>query len=157
MTVEVRPAGLGDAGPMSEVLTGILDAWDSPRPRSPSHVRAFYIQHPDQVASHVALIGDRLVGFQSLKVARKGNIYDLPLGWGIIGTYVARDCARQGVGRALFAATLAQARAAGMLCVDATIEAGNAEALAYYEAMGFQPYRTLPGAVGARLTLGETG
>lgn len=155
MSITVRAAGLGDAAPMSTVLAEILEAWGSPRAHSPGHVRAFYIQHPDQVASYVALDGDRLVGFQSLKVARKGNAYDLPLGWGIIGTYVARDAVRRGIGRTLFDATLTAARDAGITRIDATIGAGNAAGLAYYIAMGFEPYRTLAGAVGTRFHTGQ--
>ena len=146
--MEIRQARDADAAAMNAVLEPILRRWGSDRPRGAAHVRAHYIAHPDRVACAVACAGGRLVGFQSLKRAGPGNPYDLPEGWGIIGTYVAAAAAGQGCGRALFAVTRAAAEAAGLLRIDATIAAGNAEGLAYYAALGFRPWRRHGSALG---------
>ena len=50
--------------------------------------------------------------------------------------------ARRGVGKALFAATRLAAENADQQNIDATIGADNANGLAYYDAIGFQSYRT---------------
>lgn len=144
----IRPAVPEDAVAMSTVLAAILDTWGSDRPRSPGHVLSNYIDHPDRVEGSVAMTqGGTLLGFQSLKRATPGNPYDLPEGWGIIGTYVSAEATGRGVGRALFAASRASARGARIAQIDATIGATNAGALAYYAAMGFETYRKRPGAV----------
>mmetsp|Transcript_28333 Transcript_28333/g.52872 ORF Transcript_28333/g.52872 Transcript_28333/m.52872 type:complete len:140 (-) Transcript_28333:381-800(-) len=139
---------------MSAVLAPILKGWGSPRRSDPDHVAAHYIGHPDRVSCAVAADSAGVVlGFQSLKVAQADNDYDLPEGWGIIGTYVAARAAGRGVGRLLFSETLSRADAYGIRDIDATIGADNAVGQAYYSALGFVPYRTLPGAIGARYTL----
>lgn len=144
----IRSAVPEDAVAMSTVLAAILEAWGSDRPRSPAHVLSNYIDHPDRVECSVAMTQDgTLLGFQSLKRATPGNPYDLSEGWGIIGTYVSAQATGRGVGRALFAASRASARGAGIAQINATIGATNEEALAYYSAMGFETYRRRPGAV----------
>lgn len=144
----VRQAEAADAAAMSAVLQPILTGWNSARRGDAATVLGHYIAHPDRLSCAVACEGARILGFQSLKVAGLVNAYDLPAGWGIIGTYVAADAGRQGIGRALFAETLAMARQAGLDRVDATIGAANTGALHYYSAMGFKPYRRLQEAVG---------
>jgi GNAT superfamily N-acetyltransferase len=145
--MKIRQARAADAAAMNAILEPILERWGSARPRGADHVRAHYIAHPDSLACHLAEVGGRVSGFQSLKRAAAGNPYDLPEGWGIIGTYVAPEAAGQGVGRALFAATRAVAMAAGLDRIDATIGSGNAEGLAYYEALGFRTWRERGSAV----------
>lgn len=152
MTPVIRAATAADAAGMDAVLTPILESWGSTRPRGAAHVRTFYIEHPDALACTLAET-DRILGFQAFKRATAGNAYDLPEGWGIIGTYVALDAPRVGLGRALFAATRAAAQQAGVQTIDATIGADNAAGLAYYEAMGFRTWRTLDGAIGKRFDL----
>ena len=147
----VRQADPADAAAMSAVLQPILTGWNSARRGDAATVLSHYIAHPDRLSCAVACEGARILGFQSLKVAREQNDYDLPVGWGIIGTYVAGDAGRRGIGRALFAESLAAARRAGLAHIDATIGETNAQALHYYSSMGFQPYRKLQGAVGYSL------
>ncbi len=53
--------------------------------------------------------------------------------------YVAPEARRGGVGRALFAALAARARARGCAYVEWTVEAGNETARAFYEATGARP------------------
>nr|WP_306238292.1 MULTISPECIES: GNAT family N-acetyltransferase [unclassified Ornithinimicrobium] len=62
-------------------------------------------------------------------------------GWGIIGTHIHPEAGRTGLGRRLFATSLAAAKAAGLRHIDASIGSDNSAALAYYAAMGFTPHR----------------
>jgi GNAT superfamily N-acetyltransferase len=146
--MRIRRAEAADAAAMDGVLTPILERWGSARSRGADHVRAHYIAHPDSLACHLAEDGGRILGFQSLKRATPGNPHDLPEGWGIVGTYVAAEAAGMGVGRALFAATLRAALAAGLERIDATIGEGTAEGLSYYEALGFRTWRERGTAIG---------
>lgn len=77
----------------------------------------------------------------------------MPEGWGIIGTHIHPGAARSGIGRRLFAVTLAAAKADGLKHVDASIGADNAPALSYYSAIGFVPYREGEGVIPHRLDL----
>ena len=107
-----------------------------------------YIEGADTIRCSVAEdAGGDLLGIQILKHATETNPYGVAPGWGIIGTHVSPRAARRGVGKALFAASLAAAREAGLEKVDASIGAGNVEGLAYYEAMGFRTYRTPDGKI----------
>ena len=94
-----------------------------------------------------------MLGFQSLIRAEEGNSGGVEPGWGIIGTHVRPTAARRGVGRALFEVSRAAAANAGLQTIDATIAANNPEALAYYEAMGFRPYRSLGNLIGTRFDI----
>ena len=94
-----------------------------------------------------------VLGFQSLKLAQAKNIYDVAPGWGVIGTYVALDTGRKGIGRRLFDATLAIAQQVGLADIDATIAADNAPGLAYYDAMGFETYQCRETSVSKRFTV----
>ncbi len=146
--IKVRQAVQDDAQAMSDILGPILASWNSPRPFSVDHVTANYIEHADGLGCHVATgAGGEVLGFQSLLFASAGNAFDLPVGYGIIGTYVNPKAQGTGVGRALFDASLRAAKAAGIEKIDATIGADNAAGLAYYEAIGFRTYKTLPGAI----------
>ena len=152
--LQIRQAAKADAAEMSRILLEILERWQSSRPGSQEHVRSFYIDHPDSIKCSVASDEQgRVVGFQSLKIARPGNDYDLPVGWGVIGTYVSSTALRQGVGSALFRSTVNAAANAGIRSIDATIGAQHSDALGYYEAMGFRAYRNIEGAVGKRFDL----
>ena len=110
-------------------------------------VRERYLGVEHSVACTVAEQEGRVVGFQSLKRAWPGNPYDVADGWGIIGTHIRPDVGRSGLGRRLFVASLAAAKAEGLRHIDATIGADNAAGLAYYSAMGFTPYREGNGAI----------
>lgn len=118
-----------------------------------AQVRERYLDMEHRVACTVAEQEGRIVGFQSLKRAWPGNPYDVADGWGIIGTHIRPDAGRSGLGRRLFATSLAAAKAAGLRHIDATIGVGNAPALAYYSAMGFTPYRESDDAIPHRFDL----
>ena len=142
---------------MARVQAGIFAARGTGPHGDAAWTRARYIDPDDSLACMLACDGGRVLGFLSLKRAGPGNPYDLPEGWGIIGTHIALSAGRRGIGRALFATSLAAARAAGLGTIDATIGAENAGALGYYEAMGFVTWRRLDGAVGKRFDLAPVG
>ncbi len=146
--MHIRPARAEDARGMSLVLEEIIARWESQRPTNPDHVLRFYVEHPDKIQCLVAA-GDNgaILGFQSLKLASDANPYGVSPGWGIIGTYVAGDCAGRGVGRKLFTSMREAANASGITRIDATIDKTNRIGLAYYDVMGFKTYKTTPGAV----------
>ncbi|MCW0400166.1 hypothetical protein NB688_002263 [Xanthomonas sacchari] len=146
--MQIRPATLDDAEAMVAVQDAIFAAGLRKAPTDLATVRATYLQHPDRLQCVLAEDADgRVLGFQSLRIARPGNAYDVAEGWGIIGTHVDPRAARRGVGSALFRATYAAARSAGLAQIDASIAADNALGQAYYEAIGFRTYRTPPGLV----------
>ncbi len=150
--IRISTAVADDAGGMSTVLAEILTEWGSQRPSSPRYILEHYIEHPDGINCSVAKdVAGGILGFQSLKIASEKSPYDLPKGWGIIGTYVASNVRGTGVGKALFTSSREAALLAGLSEIDATIGDKNKTALAYYQAMGFESYRTLPGAIGKRM------
>ncbi|MEJ5946921.1 GNAT family N-acetyltransferase [Pseudokineococcus basanitobsidens] len=138
---EIRPARAADAEDMAEVQNAIYRAGLRASPVDAAVIHERYLDPDYRVACTVVEQEGRVVGFQSLKRAWPGNPYDVPEGWGIIGTHIRPDVGRSGLGRRLFAASLAAAEAAGLRHIDASIGVDNAPALAYYSAMGFEPYR----------------
>lgn len=153
--MRIRPATPADAPAMSAVLTALVAAGKRTSPADPGYTMAHYIAHPDSILCSVAEEGGAILGFQSLRRARAGNRFDTPVGWGIIGTHVAPDAGRRGIGSALFAATLDAARGAGIGHIEAFIDRHSVEAQAYYEAMGFRTYRVSGDAICKCCTLRE--
>ena len=133
---------------MGAVLREIIAETGRERPSDPAFVLATYIQNPAGLRCSVAVEeeGGAVLGFQSLTRAVPGNPYDLPEGWGIIGTHISPRAHRRGIGTALFAASRQAAVAAGLDQIDACIGATNETALRYYEAQGFRTHRE-PGTV----------
>ena len=140
MTV-VRAARPTDAEDMAEVQNAIYRAGLRSTPVNVALVRERYLDLDHQVACTVAEQEGQVVGFQSLKQAWPENPYGVVEGWGIIGTHIHPTAGRSGLGRRLFASSLAAAKAAGLRHIDASIGVDNLPALAYYSAMGFTPYR----------------
>lgn len=145
----VRSAELDDAEGMAAVQNEIFAAGLRKTPTDVATVLANYLTPEDRIQCTVAVDDDgRILGFQSLRLATAaGNPYGVERDWGIIGTHVSPNAARQGVGSALFRATLAAAKAARLENIDASIGADNPLGQAYYEAMGFRTYRTPEGRV----------
>ena len=79
----------------------------------------------------------QVVGFQSLDAfhAPYTRAFDHVA---VIGTYVAEDCRRQGVSRALFLRTFEAARRAGYQKLFSFVRSDNPIALAAYQAQGFR-------------------
>ena len=143
----IRDVTLGDVDQISAFLKELTALGKRTRPDDTAFVRDYYVQGPDNICCTVADDDGEVLGFQSLLNAKVGNQWGVARGGGIIGTHIRPSAARRGVGRALFETTHSAARAAGLPSIDATISATNPEGLGYYEAMGFQTYRTPEGAV----------
>lgn len=144
---ELRPAKATDADDMADVQNAIFRAGLRSSPVSVAQIRERYLETEHRVACTVADQDGHVVGFQSLKRSWPDNPYGVAQGWGIIGTHIHPDVKRAGLGRRLWSSTLAAAREAGLLHIDATIGADNEPALAYYRALGFTPYRRSGGTV----------
>ncbi len=146
--MRTRAASADDAEAMGQVLGEIIKATGRQRPNDVEFIMGRYIADPTSIRCTVAIDGSgHIVGFQSLKRALAGNPYDTPEGWGIIGTHISPMVHRQGVGKLLFSATRQAAFHAGLEKIDAYIGSDNPSGLKYYDAMGFQTYRTPEGIV----------
>jgi GNAT superfamily N-acetyltransferase len=133
----VRPAFPADALAMAALQNRIIRIGGT---TAYQHERSVdkvldYIVNPSSVCCHVAVVDDKVIGFQSV-----GRHDELPSGWGDIGTFVSPDIQARGTGQALFAASSAAARAAGLAVLNATIRADNVPGLAYYARLGFVDY-----------------
>lgn len=119
---------------------------------------AYNVSHPRGISCFVADDGGQIAGFQSLEWADPdpNGAYHLPAGWAIIASFVALTHHGHGVGRQLFAHTLAAARQAGVRCIDATIRLENTGGRAFYARMGFAEYKTSATTVSKKLELAET-
>ena len=138
----VRPATSQDAKAMSDLQNRIIRIGGTTAhevEHDASYVDAQYISGDGVICCHLAEDESGLIGFQSL-----GRHDGLPEGWGDIGSYVNPDRQRTGAGAALFAATLAVARAQGVVAINATIRGDNAAGLGYYSRRGFFDYAQEP-------------
>ncbi|MEP7004511.1 MAG: GNAT family N-acetyltransferase [Sphingomonas bacterium] len=146
--METRVASLDDAEGISRVLREIIAQTGRERPNDTAFATSHYIANPTIIRCTVAVDETgRVVGFQSLKKAEADNRYDVPEGWGIIGTHISPRAHRQGVGKMLFASSMEAAEQAGLEKIDAYIGADNPSGLGYYEAMGFRTYREPDGII----------
>ena len=149
-TITFREARLQDAEGMTQVTEALAAAGIRRLPSDRAYVETAYLGNPARVSCVVAEAADgRILGFQVVSRAQAGNAYGTPEGWGLIGTHVAPDAPRRGIGRGLFAQTQAAIAASGLQHVEACIGADNAPALAYYGAIGFRDHRTGQGPYGA--------
>ncbi|SLN52047.1 Acetyltransferase (GNAT) family protein [Roseivivax jejudonensis] len=153
--MRIRPTEAEDVEGISAMLTALTAAGKRTRPSDPDFVRATYVANPQLVASHVAEDDDgRIIGLQVVMRAGPDDPFGVPEGGGSIGTHVAPDAGRRGIGRALFARTRPMAEAAALKTLDASIADDNDDGLAYYEAIGFRTDRTGDGRIVKRMTLG---
>lgn len=144
----IRPANTLDADEISDVFSDLVAAGIRENCGSPEFMRETYIDHPDRICCSVAVNGEQILGFQSLRLARESNPYGTPAGWGIIGRHIRPSAARRGVGAKLFAVTKNAAFGSGLRKIEACIGNTNTAALAYYEATGFVTYeRKVEGAI----------
>ena len=141
MTYDIRPATDADAVSISAMLHALTVIGKRSLPSDVLWVRKNYVSHPDKISCVIATEpGGNITGLQILRLARPDTPYGTPTGWAAIGTHVHPYAARQGIGKALFSATLEAAQEAGIPAIDAKIGAQNADGLAYYGAMGFQTH-----------------
>lgn len=138
----LRPATLADVPQMRALHEAIIRIGGTTSYLTPFDEGGFianYLTPPDTICCHVAEGAEGLIGFQSLAYWPA-----LPQGWADIGTFVSPGRQRTGAGAALFAATVAAARAAGISTINAAIRADNAPGLGYYSKRGFTDYAAEP-------------
>ena len=147
MTPTTRAATPADATTMAELLNEIIAIGGTTayeQPVDAAWIDAHYISLPALVSCTVAEIDGSIVGFQGLFWPHD-PADPFPDGWAFIATFARRGMTGTGIGKALFAATRAAARAAGVATIDATIRADNSGGLAYYTRIGFTDYDRLIG------------
>ncbi|WP_375595749.1 GNAT family N-acetyltransferase [Algihabitans albus] len=147
MDIFVRPARKTDAPRLCGLLNPIIETGGTTAFRDPfteDRMIADFVERPLGIGCFVAEAGDGILGFQALEWSDpnwKGP-NPLPADWAFIATYVAQGVQGQGVGRRLFQATLAAARAAKVVAIDANIRRENLVGQAFYGSLGFVDYRS---------------
>jgi L-amino acid N-acyltransferase YncA len=145
MGLVIRDAQLEDAEAIVNILNPIIEAGTYTALTTPVSVaaeRAFISNFSHRGIFHVAVCPDeqRILGFQNVEpFATYTTAFDHV---GVIGTYVDLSQRQQGVGKCLFQATFAAARAKGYEKLFAYVRADNPAALAAYSSQGFQKFGT---------------
>ncbi len=145
MTVTTRPALAADVAQMTALLNEIIAIGGTTahqRPFDEDRMLHHYITPERHISTIVAELDSAIVGFQML-VWPDPALGPMPDGWGFIASFVKVGITGQGIGRAMFTATCAAARAADCRHIDATMRADNASGLQFYSAMGFTDYDRL--------------
>ena len=138
--LSIRDAGPADAKALVAILNPIIEArihtaFDTPFGADAE--RAYIVNFPRRGVWKVAVrpSDDRVLGFQVLEpFATYTSAFDHV---GTLGTYVDLELRRQGVAKALFAATFEAARQKGYEKIFTFVRADNPAALATYLAHGF--------------------
>ena len=139
MELRIRDVAPTDAAAICAVINPIIDArvytvFDEPF--TVDGERRYIEQFPARGVWKVAEAAGPIVGFQVLEPSAT---YTRALDHvGSLGTYVALTARRQGVARALFAATLETARTKGYEKLFTFVRADNPAALSTYRAHGFE-------------------
>jgi L-amino acid N-acyltransferase YncA len=140
--VTVRYTRPEDVPELTRLLNDIIRAGGTTAIETPlteSELAEWFVTGGPVVSSVMAERDRQALGFQMI------STFDpLPHGWADIGTYVRIGATGGGIGSALFRRTCANARAAGLTTLKATIRADNAPGLAYYARIGFRDYDTNP-------------
>lgn len=136
----IRGWALADA----EGIAGVLNAavreggrTVTGRTFTPAQERAFLRAMPKRSLLNVALLGRVVAGFQEvMPYATFTRAMDHV---GSAGTFILEAVRGRGLGRALSAATWAEARAMGYSKLVITVRDDNPQAQAFYTGLGFQP------------------
>lgn len=151
--MQIRAARSEHASAISSLLGALLASGRRNAPTDTEFVLKHYIRHPERIACTLVFSkDDQLLGFQTLKRAVVGNRHETPEGWGIIGTHLSPNVAPQAVGCRLFGTTRMAAATAGLVDIEAFIDAEDDDVLAYYEKIGLGTWRTAPGVVCKRFS-----
>jgi L-amino acid N-acyltransferase YncA len=138
MNTTVREARLEDAQSIINVLNPIIET-----KKYSVMVQTFTLEEemsfiktfPERGIFHVAVDGDKIVGFQVTEpISTLTAAFDHV---GIIGTYIDLTLRGQGLSKKLFEATFAKARGKGYEKLLAYVRADNPVALKAYQANGF--------------------
>ena len=140
---EIRPATPADMVQMAALLNEIIQIGGTTAfedPVTPQMLEDWYL-NADAYCCHVAVDDTgNIAGFQALETSDSYGA-----GIGEISTFARQTPKTPGTGTALFKATRAAARAAGLATINAKIRADNVPGLAYYTKMGFLDHSVLPG------------
>jgi L-amino acid N-acyltransferase YncA len=137
--VSIRDAAPEDAAHLAALMNAIIElgtytALDTPL--AVDEERAFIETFPERGVFHVAVRAGRIVGCQTLEPFATGtHAFDHV---GVMGTYVDLACHRQGIGRALFAATYEAGRRKGYEKIFTYVRADNDAGLRAYLGQGFR-------------------
>jgi GNAT superfamily N-acetyltransferase len=145
--VQLRPLGPGDFEALTALLKPLDDMHHEALPHlyrpvdGPVRSRDFFLAQiaREDVFWRVACDGDVAIGFVSaIVMSRPDRPPHAPGRFARIDDVMVQASARRrGVGRRLIAAALEWARAAGVEDVELNVFEFNAEALAFYERLGF--------------------
>ena len=161
MTVEIRPAGQGDAETLAELCMGVQELHVEMQPTLFRHatrqeLAGFFRERlaDADFPAFLALADGAPVGYVVLHVVRRpADVLIKPRSHVEIDQiHVAEGHRRQGIGRLLAATAVETARAHGIEVVQLNVWAQNSRAVAAFKAMGFEPQRhTMVLERGARL------
>lgn len=135
----VRPATPDDAEAIASILAGIAaeavhSAIDRPWPADAQ--RRYLESLSPREIFHVATgDGGVVIGYQSLDLW--SPVLNTMAHVGQVGTFLSPAARGQGIGRALFAATTAHARAHAFRKFVITVRASNPRAQRFYSSLGF--------------------
>jgi L-amino acid N-acyltransferase YncA len=143
--IQIRDVRVEDAESIASILNSIIEAriytaFDTPV--TVEQEREFISRFPARGIFHVAVedASARIVGFQDVEpFAAFTHAFDHV---GVIGTYVALDRQRQGIGGLLFAATFEVARRKGYEKLFSYVRADNDAGLKAYRKQGFREIGT---------------
>ncbi|MCP3970439.1 MAG: GNAT family N-acetyltransferase [Rhodobacteraceae bacterium] len=150
MKLATRAAVPADAGQMCDLINRLIGLGGGTAHRrafDARRMRRHYLRPDTLICCTIADEAGAVLGFQALVWPSVGPGFDLfDPGWAIIASFTRAGHQGRGIGRAMFAATLKRARAAGVRTIDASISGRNTAGLAYYHAMGFVDFATRDGS-----------
>ena len=130
LSVEIRPACLGDARDLAQLFAAVAEERDGIATEPPVDVEAWVQRFPDYVdGTLVAVAGGEIVGLLSIVATRHG--------FGDLGMLVARPYRGRGVGSALVAAAIEKARQDGLHKLSLEVFPHNQAAIALYRKFAF--------------------
>jgi dephospho-CoA kinase len=136
----IRRAALADCEGTAAVLNSVVREGGrtiTGRTFTPAQERAFFRSLPKRAFLNIVLLGRVVVGFQSVEpYATFTHTMDHVAS---LGTHILIAVRGRGLGRALSAATWAEARAAGFSKLVIAVREDNSQAQAFYTGLGFQP------------------
>ena len=146
--IRTRPASAEDAAALCAVINPVIAEGTTTGHRIPfdaDRMCRHYIAPAGGIACTLALASGAVAGFQALEWCDPDwqGPGRLPADWAVIASFVSPGHQGRGIGRALWAETLAAARAAGVTAIDATIRADNKPGLVFYASLGFEEYRRI--------------
>ncbi len=134
----IRRATVADASQVAAVLNAVIaegryTLFD--KPFSDAEEEAFITSLGDRAVLHVAVANELIVGVQC--VDRFASYAHSVSHIAHIGTWLLPECRGQGIGKRLWAESLAFARHCGYRKALISVLAHNAQALRFYRSLGF--------------------